>query len=113
MWEPTGEPRIDAWESFSYPLDLFTSAPNRAGDTIRGGTGGVNESDVNGEGGWTSPWILEATSYEAVLSDTQIDTHGSYTKTHPHFLAVSLSIFVHWPSMAPNECLPRFDPVSV
>lgn len=67
-------PYVNAWESFSYPLDIYVNSPNSAGDSINGGTGGINSSDANGEGGWTSPWILEATSYEAELSETQIDT---------------------------------------
>lgn len=67
-------PFVNAWESFSYPIDIFPNTPNTAGDSIHGGTGGVNLSDVGGEGGWTSPWVLEATSYEAELSETQIDT---------------------------------------
>ncbi|MBN2328150.1 MAG: hypothetical protein JXR73_13445 [Candidatus Omnitrophica bacterium] len=67
-------PYVKAWEAFSYPLDLFADEPNSDGDSIHGGMGGVNQTDVNGEGGWVSSWILEASSYQAVLSETSIDT---------------------------------------
>ncbi|HOJ58876.1 MAG TPA: hypothetical protein PK878_01190 [bacterium] len=70
----TAAPLIHAWESFTYPLDIFTQPPNFAGHSIAGGTGGINVQDNRGEGGWTSAWILEATEIVAVLDETPLDT---------------------------------------
>lgn len=71
---PAGALSIHAWESFTYPLDIFTLPPNFAGHSIAGGTGGINVQDNRGEGGWTSAWILEATGVVAELDETQLDT---------------------------------------
>ncbi len=70
----SGAPFVQAWESFTYPLDIFTFPPNTAGQSIAGGTGGVNVQDNRGAGGWTSAWILDATEVVAVLDETQLDT---------------------------------------
>ncbi len=95
---PADNGYINAWESFSYPLDLFRVKPYDAGDSINGGTGGINITDVNGEGGWTSAWILEATSYKAELSETQVDT-GRIMHQDSTFFPGSFSLQIRTPAI--------------
>lgn len=96
--QPNDLPYVNAWESFSYPLDIFTSKPNSAGDSIHGGAGGINLLNPNGEGGWKTPWILEATSYRAELSNTSIDT-GRIVHQDASYVPGSFSLMIRTPAI--------------
>lgn len=66
---------VHAWESFTYPPDLYESPPRFAGDLIVGGAGGINNTDNHGEGGWLSGWILKASDVvQADLAAVNLDT---------------------------------------
>ncbi len=98
---------VNAWESFSYPLDIFTNQPNSAGDSIQGGTGGINLLNPNGEGGWTTPWILEATSYRAELSNVSIDTRR-IVHQNATYVPGSFSLIIRTPAInGPKRFFPE------
>jgi hypothetical protein len=97
---------INAWESFTYPLDVYLTKPNAAGDSINGGSGGINITDVNGAGGWTSTWILAATSYHAELSETQVDTERIMHQDSLYFPG-SFSLQIRTPAInGPKRSMP-------